>query len=333
MSEGPLSGIKVIEYGNFISAPYCVKLMTDMGAEGIKIEDPYKPDSSRQHGPFPDDVPHHERSGLFLFLNSNKLGVTLNLEKTSGKKIFKELIETNDVLIENNPPGYLEGLGLGYSSLREINPRFIMASITPFGQTGPYKDYKAYGINSSAASGWSNIIGKPGREPLSPPLSIGYFLSGTVASVAVLCALFARDIIGEGQLIDISDVECWNTLFTGTQANAFIYYERKRMRHGHRTPAAYPYAVLPCKDGYMWMAAIQGYQWKHFLEIMGDGEVPEWYRDDPRFKDRSWQGETTPTNSMPFCHRGSCLIARRKYSMPVARSVFHLHRSGMWEKW
>ena len=117
----PFSGLKVIEYGENISAPYCAKLMAGLGAEVIKVETPTG-DKARSNGPFPGNTPDIEKSGLFLSLNANKTGITLNLKKKKGKEIFKRLIETADVLIENNAPGYLAGLGLGYDTLKEINP-------------------------------------------------------------------------------------------------------------------------------------------------------------------------------------------------------------------
>lgn len=288
--EGPLAGLKVLEYGEFISAPYCGKLMADLGAEVIKIESPSHGDTSRRHGPFSGDVPDPEKSGLFLFLNTNKMGITLNLETCTGLKIFRELVKDTDVLIESHSPMNMRKLGVDYQSLKENNPDLIMTSITPFGQTGPYRDYQASDINICALSGWSLLIGEPGREPLTPPLSVGHFMAGVAAGIATVLAVLARLATGGGQYIDISEAECHNSFFTGVLANSFIYYNRKRTRSGHRTPFPYPYTVLPCKDGYMSMIAVQGYQWKRFLEIVGNGSVPEWYENDPRFKDRMRAG-------------------------------------------
>ncbi|MBW2091737.1 MAG: CoA transferase, partial [Deltaproteobacteria bacterium] len=132
MSEQALAGIRVIEFGNLVSAPYCTKLMADLGAEVIKIEEPGRGDEARQRGPFPGNDPHPEKSGLFLYLNTNKLGITLNPSKLEGKKIFKALIQNVDVLVEDKSPGEMEKMGLGYDALKKINPGLIMASITPF---------------------------------------------------------------------------------------------------------------------------------------------------------------------------------------------------------
>ena len=137
-----LDGVKVLEYGNLVTAPFCAKILADLGAEVIKIEEPEFGDTSRKQEPFLKDIPGTERSGLFQYINMNKLGITLNPETATGKKIFGELLKTADIFVENNPPKKMKELGLSYKSVKELNPRIIMTSITPFGQTGPYKDYK-----------------------------------------------------------------------------------------------------------------------------------------------------------------------------------------------
>jgi len=152
MAKRPFDRLKVVEYGELISAPYYTKLMAGLGAEVIKVEKVGSGDKARGHGPFPNDIPHHEKSGLFLSLNTNKTGITLNMSKKKGRAIFKRLIETTDVLVENNPRGHMESMGLGYDSLKAINPRLVMVSITPFGQSGPYRDYKAHHITNGVIS-------------------------------------------------------------------------------------------------------------------------------------------------------------------------------------
>lgn len=286
MNEKALSGIKVIEWADFIAGPYCGKLLSDMGAEVIKIEKPGVGDASRQRGPYPNHIAHPEKSGLFLYLNANKLGVTLNIETEAGKMILHDLLKKADILIEDHSPAAMVELGLEYTHIQKINPRIIVVSITPFGQTGPYKDYKGYAINASALGGQSVCVGELGREPLTPPLCLGHYQSGTAGAVAAMAAIFAREFNNKGQQIDISEAQVWATLHTGNQESTFIMHGMKRVRWGHRTPGVYPYTILPCKDGYISMIAIQGYQWKKFLELIGDGEVPEWYSREPKYQDR-----------------------------------------------
>lgn len=286
MSDKALSGLKAVELAEFIAGPYCGKLLADFGAEVIKVERPGGGDESRERGPFPGHVPDPEKSGLFLYLNANKLGVTLNIDTATGRDILKRMLETADILVEDQPPARMKALGLDFESLHRVNPRLIVVSITAFGQSGPYRDYKGYAINASALGGQSVCAGEMGREPLTPPLCLGHYQSATAGATAAMGAIFAREHTGRGQHIDISEAQVWATLHTGNQESSFILHGMKRIRWGHRTPGIYPYTILPCKDGFMSMIAIQGYQWKRFLEMMGDGKVPEWYSSDPRYQDR-----------------------------------------------
>jgi crotonobetainyl-CoA:carnitine CoA-transferase CaiB-like acyl-CoA transferase len=281
VTEQALSGLKVVELGNFISAPYCTKLMADLGAEVIKIEEP-SGDDSRRYGPFLNDEPHPEKSGLFLYLNTNKLGITLNVKTKTGQKILKQLLKDADVFVENNPPRQMAELGLDYASLSKVNPRLIVTSITPYGQTGPYRDYKGYALNTAGLGGQSMRTGEPDREPLAPPLSQSHYQSGAMGAVGTMSAIFARRATGEGQHVDISEAEVWATIHLGHGVHLGVFEGRKAMRSGHRTISVYPWCILPCKDGYMCLIAIQGFQWKRFLEAMGS---PEWMQDE-RFRDR-----------------------------------------------
>jgi len=285
-----LDGIKVVELAQYISGPYCGMLLAGLGAQLTKIEEPGAGDISRRCGPFPKDNPHIDKSGLFHYLNRNKRGITLDIRNATGRDIFLELIKDADVLVEDMLPGVAQNLKLDFADLQEINPGLIVVSITPFGQTGPYKDYKAYAINASALGGMSTIVGEPQREPLTPPFSLGHFQTGIVAANAIMFALMAKRKDEKGQHVDISEAESWAIFHTGNVVSAFIYSGRKRTRTGHRTYAPYPYTLLPCKDGYVSMIALRGSEWKRFLEIVGDGKVPEWYASDERFKDRSKAG-------------------------------------------
>jgi len=286
-----LSGIKVIELAGYISGPYCGLLLGGLGADVVKIEEPILGDLARRNGPFPDHRPHPDHSGLFVYLNRNKRGVTLDIKTETGQQIFLNLLKEADVLIEDLPPKSAQDLRLDYPNLKDVNSQLIVVSITPFGQTGPYRDFKAYAINASAIGGMSSIVGEPKREPLTPPLSLGHFQTGIIAANATLFALMARKKIGKGQQIDISEVESWAIFHTGNVVSSFVYSGRKRTRTGHRTPSPYPYTILPCKNGYLSMIALRGSEWKRFLEIVGEGTVPEWYSSDERFQDRLKAGQ------------------------------------------
>ncbi len=281
-----LEGLSVVELAGFISGPYCGMILAGLGAGVTKIEEPGIGDISRRCGPFPSDIPHPDRSGLFLYLNRNKQGITLNVKTATGREILLSLLKDANVFIEDLPPKLSKRLKLDYGHLSKVNPQLLVVSITPFGQTGPYRDYKAYAINASGIGGMSPIIGEPNREPLTPPFSLGHFQTGIIAANAIMFGLLAQKRMGKGQHIDLSEAESWAIFHTGNVVSAFIYSGRKRIRSGHRTPGPYPYTILPCKDGYISMFALRGSEWKRFLEIVGDGEVPEWYASDARFKDR-----------------------------------------------
>ncbi|MEE8473233.1 MAG: CoA transferase, partial [Dehalococcoidia bacterium] len=144
MIQGALAGTTVIELCEFIAGPYCSKLLADMGAEVIKVEPPGRGDTTRSRPPFKGDRPGEDNSGLFFFLNTNKRSITLDLADEAGKRDFLGLIKGADLLVEDRSPGWMEAAGLDYASLARHNPKLVVTSITPFGQTGPYRNYRAY---------------------------------------------------------------------------------------------------------------------------------------------------------------------------------------------
>ena len=267
------------------------KLLAGLGAEVLKIEKPCTGDESRSYGPFPDDIPDGEKSGLFLFLNTNKLDITLNLETITGSAIFKDLIKEADIFVENYSPEIIKGFGIDYPELEKINPKLIMASITPFGQTGPYKDYQAHDINSCAAGGMSIGIGEPDREPLAMPLLQGSYQAGASAAIGILSSLLVRKKTGEGQQIDISEVEVWATLHMVQSTLTFLYRGVTGIRRGiHAGFFLYPDVILPCKDGFINLTAPQLEQWKRFLTLMDN---PSW-TENPRYRNRRAMHEEYP---------------------------------------
>jgi crotonobetainyl-CoA:carnitine CoA-transferase CaiB-like acyl-CoA transferase len=218
---------RVIELADFVAGPYCGKLLADFGADVIKIEKPGRGDDARYVGPFKGDEPNPEASGTFLYLNTNKRSVELDIESEEGRAQFIELIRTADVLIEDRMPGELAKLGLGYEDLHAINPNLVVTSITPFGQVGPYKDFKAYHLNLYHASGqgyllpmWAINLDVP---PCQGPGYLGLFDGGMAGATATLAALFWRDgglpgngrgsgAKGTGQHIDVSIQHAMMTL-------------------------------------------------------------------------------------------------------------------------
>ena len=193
-----LEGLKVVEFSQMISGPYCAKMLADLGAEVIKIEAPVYGDKSRAVGPFSKNTSHLEGSGLFSYLNTNKHGVTLNHESDIGVKIFRQLLEQADILVENNPPLLMEKWGLAYKDLKKGNPRLIMTSITPFGQTGPYRDYKGGDLITYHTSGAGHTTprsGKPDQAPLKLGTPVTEFYAGMNGAMATIggCAYQGND--------------------------------------------------------------------------------------------------------------------------------------------
>jgi crotonobetainyl-CoA:carnitine CoA-transferase CaiB-like acyl-CoA transferase len=193
-----------------VAGPYCGKLLAELGAEVVKAEPPAG-DSARREGPFAGNSPHPEKSCLYLYLNAGKLGITLDLKSPRGRGIFERLVESVDVLLEDTPPGTLDDLGLGYTRLTQLNPRLVVTSITPFGQTGPYHGYKAYHLNIYHAGGDGYLLQSGGKTLDQPPMTggghLGDYEAGSAASVATFAALLAGRATGQGQHVDVSKQE------------------------------------------------------------------------------------------------------------------------------
>jgi crotonobetainyl-CoA:carnitine CoA-transferase CaiB-like acyl-CoA transferase len=185
----------------------CGKILADLGADVIKIEKPGG-DKARSLGPFYHEEPSPEKSLYWFAYNMNKRGITLNIESKEGRKILIELASTADFIIESFAPGYLDDLGLSYLKLSRTNPRIIMTSITPFGQTGPYKNYKASDIEVMAMGGLMYITGDPEQPPLRISLPQAFLLASAHGAAASMVAHFYRETSGEGQHVDVSAQEC-----------------------------------------------------------------------------------------------------------------------------
>ena len=251
--HGPLSGLRVLEMADE-KGQFCGKLMGDLGADVIKVEPPGG-ERTRSVGPFLDDIPHPDRSLYFWHYNTSKRGITLDLNTGDGRELFKGLVATADVVLETRPPGYLPSLGLGYEDLSAINPRLIMCSLTPFGQTGPWRDYLASDLMHMAGGGQMASCGYDDDDvPDAPPIAPGGgnvgHIGGAYAQVALLAAICQRDISGEGQYIDISIHEAC-THSSEIAVPIYVYEGQVVLRHTGRTalPDISPKTQLSCKDG------------------------------------------------------------------------------------
>ena len=230
----------------------CGKMLGDMGADVIKIENPGG-DPSRKTGPFYHDVPDPEKSLSWFAYNSNKKGITLDIATSEGQGIFKKLLGGGDILIESSRPGYMDRLGLGYSDCRKINPRLIMVSITPFGQTGPYRDFESCDLVCMAISGFMYVCGDEDRPPVRAIAPQAYLNAGAQGAVGAMMAYYYRERSGEGQHVDISIQE--SLLSTATPAISYWALEGFRVkRYGSfrvLDRGGVARVVWPCKDGYI----------------------------------------------------------------------------------
>jgi crotonobetainyl-CoA:carnitine CoA-transferase CaiB-like acyl-CoA transferase len=205
--RGVLDDVRVLELSHRLSGAFCAKLLADQGADVIKIEAPGRGDPARHEPPFIGGEPHADRSTLFLAFNTNKRGITLDLATAMGRKMLLHLLAERDVLIETFAPGYLAGLGLGEEMLRQANPKLIVASITPFGQTGPYRDYHADDLIAQAVGGFLYTTGKTELPPMGTALAQTEIVSARNAVIAIMAALLQQRQTGEGQHIDVSMME------------------------------------------------------------------------------------------------------------------------------
>jgi len=288
MGKQALAGLKVVEFGNYITAPFCSRIMADLGAEVIKVEPP-SGDIARGYGPFPGDKKGPDQSGLFLSLNSGKKGVSLDLEVKKGQEAVREILKDADIFVENsNPSSFMAERGLDYPSLAKANPGLVMVSISPYGRTGPYKDYMGYDINASALGGLSINLGNPDREPLVIPYSQCDYQAALHAAAAAITAVLARGKLGRGQYIDISvsDVVlyCVRGMFLVTRWGG---WKRKGKRP---LVSVYPTGYFDCKDGNVCIATQTSRQWRKFIELMGN---PEW-SNDPYMRDGLQLGVQNP---------------------------------------
>jgi crotonobetainyl-CoA:carnitine CoA-transferase CaiB-like acyl-CoA transferase len=285
-----LSGVKILEWGDFVSAPFCAKLLAGLGAEVLKVESPFG-DPARQYGPFPGDTPHSEKSGLFLYLNTNKQGITLDATNSEGRKIFEALLNDADILVENKPVGVTRKLQLDYANLKRRFPRLIVTSITPFGQDGPYANRDAYDVNLCALGEVSFCVGERDRTPLATPCFQSEYQGGISGAIGALLALLARKGTGRGQHVDISMLDIWCALHAGGKLMNFVYFGGiSDHRQGRRRELPYPFVHLPCKNGYVSICTLEDHHWETFLKLVGDQDLI----NNPRYKDRRAMAEKYP---------------------------------------
>jgi len=273
--SGPLKGIRILDLGWVLSAPFATMVLSDLGAEVIKLERPKVGDIARDNGPHVRGI-----STYFLSLNRGKKSISINLTSETGKEIFLGLVKQVDVVVENFVPGTMKRLGLDYEVLKQHNPKIIYAACSGFGQTGPYATKPAFDVIVQAMGGILSTTGEPGGPPVRPGASLGDIAAGLFLAIAILAALQERHTSGQGQMIDLSMLDCQMAI----QENAFVRYLATGeipKALGTRHPVFTPFQVFPTKDGYVAVATMGGVkdQWPLFCASIGRLDII----DDARF--------------------------------------------------
>jgi len=285
----PLENIRVIDMSWVGAGPLCASYLARMGAEVIKVETRRRLDFCRSM-PFVDGIPGVERGGLFLIINAGKRSCTIDMAKPEGAKLIKNLVKVSDVVIEAFSADTLEKWDLGYSTLRELKPELIMASISAFGRTGPQRGYVAYGRNLHGASGLTALIGYTGGPPRGLTGQWSDTLAGMTATFAILACLYHSRKTGTGQYIDLSMCEAT----TAALCEPIIDYQMNHRiweRVGNQSQFAAPHNCYHCKGYDQWVAIVVSTdeEWEGFCDVMGN---PDWTRAE-KFSNglRRWQNQ------------------------------------------
>jgi crotonobetainyl-CoA:carnitine CoA-transferase CaiB-like acyl-CoA transferase len=278
-----LEGVRVLDLTHYIAGPYATKLLADYGADVIKIERPDGGDPARRLGPFLNDEPGLERSGLFLHLNTNKRSVTVNIKSAAGRRIVLDLAREADIIVESFSPRVLPSLGLAYDAFAAVSPGAVMVSLSNFGQTGPYRDYKMSEITAYALGGTMQNTGLHDREPLKLGLTVEQFFAGMITATAGMGAYLSAAATGEGQHVDLSIME----IMVGNQDRAVqghmnYRYTGDSARGRAGGPGAgrniLPAGVYPTADGYVQFFTLQPH-WDRICRMIDRPDLI----DDPHF--------------------------------------------------
>ena len=274
---GALHGLRVIELGPSVATAFCGKLLAGLGAEVIKVEPP-EGDPLRFAGPFPGGEPRPNASGAFLQLNTGKQSLTLDIEVPTGQELLRRLVATADAVIESFAPGHLESLGLGHAALARDHAALVTVSVTPFGQTGPYRDYAANELIIYAASGYMSLAGDPDREPHKAYGDQSALHTGYQAALATITALTALDRTGEGQWVDVAQADAAAFLSSGAPhgyiSRGEISGRNGNRLTGQRASSSYPSTLRPCKDG--WIHAHGNFRYPRLMgELMDSPRLNE----------------------------------------------------------
>ncbi|MDR3565025.1 MAG: CoA transferase [Negativicutes bacterium] len=263
----PLEGIVVLDLTRVLAGPYAAMMLSDFGANVIKLEAPKGGDDSRAFGPFIG-----KESVYFMSLNRGKRSMTLNLKEEKAQELFKAMVEKADVVLENYRPGTMEKFGLGYEELKKINPKLIYTACSGFGHTGPYSERPAYDVIVQGMGGIMSITGQENGEPTRVGASVGDITAGLFAAFGTMTALYNREVTGIGQKVDVSMLDCQVAILE----NAIARYVSSGVVPkpiGNRHPSITPFEAFKAKDGYVIIAVGNDRLWATFCNLIGKPEM------------------------------------------------------------
>ncbi len=281
-AERPLGGLTVLDLTQQVAGPFATRLLAAYGADVIKIERPGSGDPARGAGPFPGYEPHPERSGRFLYLNTGKQSVTLNLKTRAGRALLLELVEQADALVENFAPRVLPALGLDWPALHDANPALVMVSIANYGQSGPYRDFAGTNLTLFAAGGQMALTGEPDREPLVNGGTQALLQAGLHGFSATLAAVYGARARGAGTHVDLSIQEVQAAALEGAGPNALVY-GLDATRAGNLPRATW--GIYPCADGFIGCSCMDQ-NVPSLLTAIGREDLLE-----SPFRDQRWRAE------------------------------------------
>ena len=282
-----LGGIRVIDLSRIVAGPLATQILSDYGAEVIKVEHPRGGDDSRHWAPprAPDG-----QASYFFAVNRGKRSITIDLKHARGRALVVDLVRGGDVLIENFKPGTMDDLGLGYETLRAVNRRLVYCSISGFGQTGPYRERAGYDAIMQGFTGLMAITGEPDGAPVKVGVALVDVITALYAHGAILAALHHRERTGEGQYLELSLMECGIAALINA-ATAYLVGGEVQGRWGSAHPSLVPYQAFRARDGYLMVGAGNERLWRTFCDVLGDGEMARDARFDSNAKRVAARGE------------------------------------------
>ncbi|MDC0214229.1 CoA transferase [Gammaproteobacteria bacterium] len=291
-SETLLDGVKVLDISEGVSGPFAAKLLSDLGAETVKVEQPHLGDISRRFGPYPDQKEDLEKSASFLYFNTGKKSIVVNLEQQAGLTTLRRLVAQYDVVISDRTEKSMSDSGIGFEVLRSWNPSIILTTVTGFGSSGPYSNYESSHLISCSLGGWANNCGVSEREPLQAGGAIAETLAGSYAAAATMLAIFGRERHGRGDHVDVSAQEA---VLCGASIPSLAYEYNGTVtgRYSSVGSGAGAGYMLPTKEGYVGLNALTLPQWQMLCKFLGREDVAQsdyyagisWAKPDPRLEE------------------------------------------------